>query len=66
MGWSDAGASMSRRPVGGRRRAADGGSTTVIGVTGGLSDPVSTVSLCNANFSRVSLGNTGRRGASYA
>ncbi len=66
MGWSDAGASMSRRPVDERRRAADGASTTVIEVTGGPTDPVSTVSLCNANFSRVSLGNTGRRGASHA
>lgn len=30
------------------------------------SPSISTVSLCNANFSRVSLGNTSHEGASHA
>ncbi len=54
MGWNDVGASASVL------RAA------VIEATQRSSRSTSTVSLCNANFSRVSLGNTSHGGASHA
>jgi len=54
MGWNDAGV-----PAPGLRAA-------VMEATRRSSRSTSTVSLCNANFSRVSLGNTSHGGASHA
>lgn len=59
MGWSGADAYAAGRGLYVPR----------IGVgqpTSGTSPSISTVSLCNANFSRVSLGNTSHEGASHA
>ena len=45
--------------------AAEGAGNAVMQTTRRSLEPASTVSLCNANFSRVSLGNIGE-GASHA
>lgn len=49
MGWKDLGAAVPNPP-------ADDTCNAVIQTTPRSSGPTSTVSLCNANFSRVSLG----------
>lgn len=59
MGWNDVGA-----PASGLR--VDGPRTAVMQTTRRSSQSPSTVSLCNANFTGVSLGNTSHEGASHA
>lgn len=59
MSWIDVGASASSLRVEGPR-------TAVMQTTRRSSPSASTVSLSNANFTRVSLGNTSHEGASHA